>query len=213
MGALIGFFTDYQQNLWLDQFLSKVAYTPPATLYLGLLTTRVTRLGITEVPSTQTLNGFTDFTVDGTEKTRITSASHPFDAADRSVVVTGGAGWTPATYTIGSLTGGAANLSAAPAAAGAAGGTGNIIRSTGYARVALPPGTFDAAVLGRTQNRVPIVLPAPTGAWGTIQALGIFDAPTGGNLLAHISTTAPAVISAGDAPRTLAAGALTISRT
>jgi hypothetical protein len=213
MGALIGFFTDYQQNKWIDQLLSNVTYVPPTTLYLGLLTTRPSRLRITEVAATQTLAGFTDFAVDGTVNTSITSPSHPFTDADQQVVVTGGAGWSTATYTIASRTGDIANLNASPAAIGATGGKGSIIRNTGYARVAIPTGTFDIAVNGRTQNKAAIVFPAPTGDWGEIKSIGIYDALTGGNLLAMIATAASTVISAGDAPRTLAAGAFIVSRT
>jgi hypothetical protein len=206
MGALIGYFTDYQQNAWINQFFS-------TTLYLGLLTTRPSRLAVSEVVTTQTLTGFTDFVVDGGVNTRITSASHPFVAADQSVVITGGTGWAKATYTIGSLTGSAANLATSPAAVGTTGGTGNIVRSTGYVRTALAPGVFDAAVNGRTQNNVAITLPTPTGDWGEVKAFGLYDALTGGNLLAMITVNASRIVSAGDAARTIAAGALYYTRT
>jgi hypothetical protein len=179
---------------------------------LGLLTTIASRTTFTEVAATQTLAGFTDLAVDGAVNTRITSASHSFGSADLSVVVTGGTGWTPGTYTIGSLSSNAANLSTSPAAVGSTGGKGSIVRSTGYSRVALPNGTFGAASAGRTQNNVPIALPAPTGDWGTILSICIFDALTAGNLLAAISTTASLTISAGDAAKTIAAGGLIISR-
>jgi hypothetical protein len=213
MSTLVGFFTDFQQTAWLNQFFSKMAYTPPATLYLGLFTTKPSRTIIKEVPITQTLAGFADFVVDSAINTRISSPSHAFADADQSVIITGGAGWTKATYAIGSRIGAAADLGTSPAMVGAIGGTGSIVRGTGYARVPLPSGIFDLATGGCTQNNAPIALPAPTGDWGTIKALGIFDASTNGNMLAMIATTAPTVISAGDAARTLAAGALVISRT
>jgi hypothetical protein len=212
MGALIGFFTDLQQNNWLNQLLSGVPYTPPAKLYLGLLTSIPSRLGQTEVAATQNLKGFTDLTVDGAVNTRISSASHPFVAADQSVTITGGAGWTAGTYTIGSITGTAANLNKTPAAAATAGGVGIIVRSTGYARTALPAGIFDLSLAGQTQNNAPIRLPSPTGDWGIIRGIGLYDALTGGNLLAVISTVTPLTVSAGDAARTIAAGALPVSR-
>jgi hypothetical protein len=213
MGALIGFFTDYQQSKWLDQLLSNVTYLPPTTLYLGLHTSKPSRLAVNEVVSTQTLTGFTDFIADATDNTKISSSSHPFAAADQKVVITGGTGWAKATYAINSLIGTTASLATSPAGVGTTGGKGNIIRSTGYARVALPAGFFDAAVNGRTQNNAAITLPAPTGDWGEVKAFGLYDAPTGGNLLAMIATATSTVISAGDAARTLAAGALIVSRT
>jgi hypothetical protein len=213
MGALIGFFTDYQQSKWLDQLLSNVTYVPPTTLYLGLLTSRPSRLNASEVVTTQTLTGFTDFIADATDNTRISSPSHPFTAADQKVVITGGTGWAKTTYTINSLIGTTASLATSPATAGTTGGKGNIIRSTGYARVALPSGLFDATVNGRTQNNAAITLPAPTGDWGEVKAFGIYDALTGGNMLAMIATANSTVISAGDASRTIAAGALIVSRT
>ncbi len=213
MGALVGFFSDYQHNKWLDQLLSNVAYTPPTTLYLGLATTFASRLASTEVVTTQTLKSFTDFTIDGTVNTRLSTSSHQFTSPDQSVVVTGGTGWTPGTYTINSLTSSAANLSSSPAATGVSGGTGNIVRSTGYARVALTSGIFDLATVGRTQTNRLITLPAPTGDWGTIKSIVIYDALTGGNLLAAIATTTPFAVSAGDSVRTIAAGGLLVSRT
>lgn len=213
MAAVIGFFTDYQHNKWLDQLLSGVSYTPPATLYLGLLTTSASRLTSKEVVATETLTGFTDFSVDASVNTRITSSSHPFVSADQSVVITGGAGWTTGTYTIGSLTGPAANLAQSPAAVATAAGLGRIVRSTGYARVPLAPGVFNAAVGGQTKTNAAIMIPAPTGTWGTVKAIGIYDALTLGNLLAAISLTAPFTASAGDVAKQIVAGGLMVSRT
>lgn len=213
MAALIGKFSDYQQSKWLDQLCTRAAYTPPATLYLALLTSAPLHPSAVEVPTTQTLRGFTDFAVDAAVNTRITSASHPFAAADQSVVVSGGAGWTPGTYAIGSLTGSAANLNASPAAAGATGGTGNVVRSTGYARTALPSNFFAASVNGTTVNANPVTLPAPTGDWGTILCVALYDASTGGNLLLTASVSVARPVIAGDQALTIAAGALAISRT
>ena len=47
-----------------------------------------------------------------------------------------------------------------------------------------------AAALGITSNNVAITFPAPTANWGTVVALGIFDASSGGNMLFHGLLTA-----------------------
>lgn len=136
MGALVGFFSDYQHNKWLNQLLSGVSYTPPTTLYIGLHTTKASRLAQIEVKTT----------------------------------------------------------------------------GTGYSRTAIPTGAFDAAVRGITQNNVSITLPAPTGDWGTINSIGIYDAATAGNLLAVIATSVPKLISDGDDATVIPAGSLAILR-
>jgi hypothetical protein len=126
---IIGFFTDYQQNQWLDQFFAQ-------THYVGLLTSRPSRLPQTEVKTT----------------------------------------------------------------------------GTGYARVAIPSGTFNAAALGATQNNSGVTFPQPVGSWGTIYGMGIYDSLTAGNLQAVISATSPITIASGDAAPVISAGALNINR-
>lgn len=213
MGALIGFFTDYQHNKWLNQLLSGTPYTPPTSLYVGLSKNIALKANaFTEPPLTQTIIGFTDFAIDGSDNTKISSVSHPFVAADKSIVITGGNGWTSGTYTIGSISGSQAVLNSSPGAVGVTSGLGNIIRNTGYVRTLIPSGAFNLSVVGTTQNNVDIVLPAPTGDWGTLKAMGIFDSLTGGNLLAVIALTVPIIISAGDPARTIVAGALAVSK-
>lgn len=79
-----------------------------------------------------------------------------------------------------------------------------------YARVNLAPsntnwtatqgGTSGASSgnTGHTDNAVAITFPAPTGNWGTAVSVGVFDAPTGGNLLIHGALTTPKTINNGD---------------
>lgn len=54
---------------------------------------------------------------------------------------------------------------------------------------------------GRTSNVAAITFPAPSADWGTVVALGIFDASTSGNLLFwHALTSSQSVVSGGPAP-------------
>ena len=79
---------------------------------------------------------------------------------------------------------------------------------TGYARVELPrvSGTWTGPT-GTNQeynNTSELVFPVPTGNWGTIVSLGIYDAASNGNLI-FISTIATSKqVSVGDgSPRIL----------
>lgn len=90
-------------------------------------------------------------------------------------------------------------------------GTGGVEVSTsgtGYARVELPrqTGTWTGPS-GSSQeynNTNELIFPVPTGNWGTIVSLGIYDAASNGNLV-FISTISTAkAINLGDgAPRIL----------
>ena len=68
------------------------------------------------------------------------------------------------------------------------------ISGNAYARVAA---TF--TVSGDTATTSAAVeFAAATGSWGTISHIGIFDASTGGNLIAHSALTASKAIGTGD---------------
>jgi len=55
---------------------------------------------------------------------------------------------------------------------------------------------------GMSTNIVAITFPAPTADWGTVTHFGLFDAPTGGNLLMQTALAQPRSVLAGDpAPR------------
>ncbi len=60
-------------------------------------------------------------------------------------------------------------------------GGGTEVSGGSYARQAA---TFSAASGGSTSNSAAITFPKATANWGTVVAFGIFDASTGGNLLA-----------------------------
>ncbi len=110
-------------------------------------------------------------------------------------------------------------LVAAPSDAGggmeAAGG--------GYVRVAIPgalaswAGTQAAGATvtssgtsGTTSNNVAITFPAPTTNWGDVTHFGVYDAPSGGNLLFWGALTSSKYVSGGGAAPSFAPGQLNI---
>ena len=73
-------------------------------------------------------------------------------------------------------------------------GSGTEVSGNGYTRKA---GTF--SVTGNTATTTAAVeFPTATGSWGTITHIGIYDASTGGNLLAYAALTASKAIASGD---------------
>ena len=92
-------------------------------------------------------------------------------------------------------------------------GGGTEVSGGSYARVSFTPddstlystqgdtSSASSGSAGRTSNVAAIDFPAPSGDWGTVVALGIFDASSGGNLLFwHALTTSQSVVSGGPAP-------------
>ena len=68
------------------------------------------------------------------------------------------------------------------------------ITGNNYSRVSA---TF--SVTGATATTTAAVeFAAATGSWGTISHIGIFDAASGGNLIAHSALTASKAIASGD---------------
>lgn len=61
-------------------------------------------------------------------------------------------------------------------------------------------------------NTSAVEWPTATGAWGTVVAVGVFDASTSGNLLAYGTLTSSKTISSGDVLR-IPAGDLDITLT
>lgn len=137
--------TDYLENKLIDHLFRGQAYTPPATLYVGLFTAAPTDTG-----------GGTE--VAGGSYARVGVAASLADFAG-----TQSAGSTAASS-----------------------GTG-----------------------GTTSNNAAIAFPAPTAAWGTVVAFGLFDAASGGNLLVYSALAVNKTINSGDAAPSFAAGALT----
>lgn len=118
----------------------------------------------------------------------------------------------PATWHVGLFT-------AAPNDAGG----GTEVTGGNYARVAVTAGltqwagtqgagttTASSGTNGTTSNNAAITFPTPTANWGTVVAMGIFDASTGGNLWVFTALTANKTVNNGDPAPSFAAAALTI---
>jgi hypothetical protein len=93
-------------------------------------------------------------------------------------------------------------------APGEAGG-GTEVSGTSYVRQS---STFTVTGTAPTiaSNSVAVEFPAAGGAWGTVVAAGIFDASTGGNLIAFADLTVSKSVSTGDVVR-FAIGNLSIT--
>lgn len=103
-------------------------------------------------------------------------------------------------------------------------GGGTEVSGGSYARASLTPSTANlsgtqsagstaasSGTGGRISNNGALAFPAPTADWGTVVAVGFFDASTGGNLLFWHALTSPAsVVNGGPAP-SFAADALGIT--
>jgi hypothetical protein len=86
-------------------------------------------------------------------------------------------------------------------------GGGTEVSGGSYAR---QPVTFSAASGGSIINSADITFPQATADWGTIVAVGLFDASTAGNLLWYGNLTTSKTVNSGDI-FTISAGNLTVS--
>jgi hypothetical protein len=88
-------------------------------------------------------------------------------------------------------------------------GGGTQVSGGSYARTA---GTFTISGTSPSTaaNSAAIEFPEATASWGTVVAVGIFDASTAGNLLAYANLGTSASITTGDVLR-FNAGALTVT--
>lgn len=66
---------------------------------------------------------------------------------------------------------------------------------------------------GTTSNNNAITFPAPTAAWGSIAAFGVFDAASAGNLLLYGSLTTAKTVNSGDPAPLFSAAALSFTLT
>lgn len=101
-------------------------------------------------------------------------------------------------------------------------GPGTEVTGGGYARVQVGPSlTAWTATQGGTSgpstgtgglaaNAADVFFPAPTGTWGTVTHMALFDAPTGGRMLMQTALAAPRTVNGGDQPPKFAAGAITV---
>lgn len=106
---------------------------------------------------------------------------------------------------------GVALFTAAPSDAGG----GTEVSGGSYARVNVPPLDANWAATsgsnGLTSNVAAIVFPTPSGNWGTITHVGIFDATSAGNLLFWGVLAASKNVNNGDPAPQFNAGSLTIA--
>lgn len=102
-------------------------------------------------------------------------------------------------------------------------GGGTELSGNGYARVSVTSSLANWAgsqstgstaassgTGGATSNNVDITFPEPTSSWGQVQAFGVHDASTGGNILFHGSLTINKTINEGDTV-TFPAGSLVVT--
>jgi hypothetical protein len=80
----------------------------------------------------------------------------------------------------------------------------------GYTRMAVTAATWDPASGGSKDNGAIIEFPVATDSQGEITHLCLFDAVSGGHLLASGALTSPVTISSGETPR-FAANAFAIT--
>lgn len=70
--------------------------------------------------------------------------------------------------------------------------------------------TASSGTGGTTSNNGSIAFPAPTGSWGVVTHVGIYDATTAGNLLMYAALTTAKTINLGDAAPTYAPAQFTL---
>lgn len=78
-------------------------------------------------------------------------------------------------------------------------GGGTEVTGGSYARVSIANNltNFPAASGGSKQNAAAVTWPTAGASWGTVVAVGVFDAPTGGNLL-YWTTITNKIVDSGD---------------
>lgn len=86
-------------------------------------------------------------------------------------------------------------------------GTGTEVKDGAYARQSV---TFQVATAGTTSNSADVLFPVATADWGTVKALAVFDASTGGNMLFYGTLAVEKTITTSDQFK-ISAGNLTIS--
>lgn len=78
-------------------------------------------------------------------------------------------------------------------------GGGTEVTGGSYARVSIANNltNFPAASGGSKSNAAAVTWPTAGASWGTVVAVGVFDAPTGGNLL-YWTTITNKIVDSGD---------------
>lgn len=86
-------------------------------------------------------------------------------------------------------------------------GGGTEVTGGSYARQAV---TFAVAASGSTSNSGTVAFPTASAAWGTVVAMGLFSASSGGDLLYYGNLAVSKIVGSGDTI-SFAGGALTVS--
>lgn len=70
-----------------------------------------------------------------------------------------------------------------------------------YSRVTTSGSDWSAASSGATSNATVLTFPEASGSWGTVTHFALFDATSGGNMLAYGELTSSQSITNGKIPR------------
>jgi hypothetical protein len=77
-------------------------------------------------------------------------------------------------------------------------GGGTEVSGGSYARKSMPAMTVSGTSPTEATNGAAVEFITATGSWGTVTHVGVFDASSGGNLLAWAALTASKTVSSGD---------------
>jgi hypothetical protein len=91
-------------------------------------------------------------------------------------------------------------------------GTKTEVSGASYARVSTSTASWAQTFNGTTSNILAITFPAPLENWGTVVAMFLADAVTGGNVIAMADLAIPRTIKSGDPAKSFAVGSISISR-
>ena len=89
-------------------------------------------------------------------------------------------------------------------------GGGTEVAGGSYARQSTAGADWNAAASGSKDNANDVLFPTATAAWGTVTSFGLFDAVSGGNLLAYGDLTVSKAVGDGDTIK-FTAGNLTVN--
>lgn len=82
-----------------------------------------------------------------------------------------------------------------------------------YARVAITNNTtnFPSPTNGVVASAVDVVFPTSSGSWGSVNCFRLYDASSGGNLIAGAILSPAVTVDAGGITTTIPAGSLTLT--
>lgn len=203
--------SDYLENNLVDFLMRAQAFTPPATVHVGLIL--ATRGYASLIRSTAVIVG--DTTIPGTPNGRLyrvttagtTGASEPtWGTTNGGTTADGTAVWTEHTPSLEAntntnepSTGAYARVSLTRSLANWAGtqAAGSTVASSGTS--------------GTTSNNGVITFPAPSANWGLVYGMGTWDASTAGNLWIWGALTTPKNVNSGDSAPSFPAATLAIT--